>query len=93
MKEQMYTAIGIIFAAGVVAGFLLGKLSSENFMFLAIMVIGWIFNEKRLSSNNASWDGWTEDAAKQAEARYEALAAMFKTTTDLLEKLTKKDNA
>jgi len=73
----MWTAIGIIFSIGVVAGFLLGDLSSENFMLLAVIVINFIFNEKRLSSNNKEWGGWTEDAAKQAEARYQALVAMY----------------
>lgn len=77
MKEHMWTVIGVIFALGVVGGFLLDKLSPENFMVLAVMVIGFIFNEKRLSSTNASWSGWTEDAAKQSEARYQALVAMF----------------
>jgi hypothetical protein len=73
----MLTLVGIIFSVGVVLGFLLEKLSPDNFMLLAVMVIGYIVNEKRLSNNNKSWDGWTEDAAKQAEARYQALVALY----------------
>ena len=73
----MLTLVGIIFSVGVVLGFLLEKLSPDNFMLLAVMVIGYIVNEKRLSNNNKSWDGWTEDAAKKAEARYQALVALY----------------
>lgn len=77
MKDKMLTIVGVVFSVGVVLGFLLDKLSPDNFMLLAVMVIGYIVNEKRLSNNNKSWDGWTEDAAKQAEARYQALVALY----------------
>ena len=81
MKEKMWFTMGIIFAVGAVLGMLLKILPVGDFKDLALIAVMAIFNEARISSNNKSWDEWTEDAAKQAEARYQALVALFKEKT------------
>jgi hypothetical protein len=76
MKEKALLIMVGTFSAGTVAALLMGILPVEQFVPLAVMVIGYAVQEMRLSNNDKAWGGWTEDAARQAEARYQALVAM-----------------
>jgi hypothetical protein len=80
MKEKTWLIMGTIMAVGAVVLAGLRILPIDTFGQLAIVVFMAIFNEQRLSSNNASWTAWGE----QQKAEF---AALVKAATE------KKDDA